>query len=142
MMRDAERLRHLEAAVDLFVGVIVAETVIVGLELDARAVELFADRGEMIKRGGQPPLPLLLAGLGASRGRLRPRLDVAGKELTFADADPGHGLDRLVERHGAEAVGLDADAHAADFGIDVGQRDRERQAGEGDFPEFSSRIHV
>src|ERR1700724_324431 len=57
----AERLRHLEATVDLLIGHIRAEAVVVRVDDDAGRVELLLDGAEMIERRVDAPRPQVLA---------------------------------------------------------------------------------
>jgi hypothetical protein len=114
-----KRLGHLEATLDLLVGEAVVETVVVGLELHAGRVKLLLHRGEGIERRRQPPLADLITvprvrcrpAIRSRRPHLRPRLDVAGEELTLADPDLRHRLQRVIKRHRPETVGLNSNPH-------------------------------
>jgi hypothetical protein len=65
---------------------------------------------------------------------------VAGKQLTFADANVFHRLDGVIQWQTAKAVGLNADANAADFGVhlSLSQRQCKGNARQSQFPELSS----
>src|SRR5581483_5212599 len=97
---DAERLRHLEAALDLFIREAVTEAVVVGLQLDARRVELLANVFEVIERNGQAPLArlfTLLAHRFAHFGRHLTASATAGRRALWwcaacGSATAGRGL--------------------------------------------------
>ncbi len=120
---QAHGFGHFESALDLFVAEVVAEAVIVGVEIDARRVEFLANRGEFVQGNGLAPIAQLL-------GFHSFRLDVALPELAFTQADFGHGLDRVIERPVAETVGLAAKLNSVHHGIYFGVApDRQRRRG-------------
>ena len=80
--RGAERARHLEAAIELRVGEARVHVVAVGVDGDARGVELFPRVAEVIERGLEPPLAQILARLDRfRRGRSAPGAPSALGEL-------------------------------------------------------------
>ena len=112
----AERLGHLEAALDLSVGEVVAEAVVEGVDLDARFVEFSADVLILGEVDRQPELPERLAVATVAVGRA---LDVHAPQLARANADLLVAGDGVVERHVAEAVALRADQHAVEDRVDA-----------------------
>ena len=134
--RDAESVRHLEAALDLGVGEIVAEAVVVSVEQDAGVVELLADVFEHVHGCGCAPVTQR----GAAAGCLR--LDMALPQLAFTQADLYHSLDGLIEGSVAEAVALRAELHAVDLGIGLGDRQGGGKRRERQPVKISSRKHM
>ena len=130
----AQRLRHLESAVDLGVGEARVRTVVVRVDRNAGGIELFLDGAEMIERPFDAPFAKVLARLLCLRGRtaaagptsagIELRLGLRGEQLTLGEAACNHRLDDRVDsvaawgpRQVAEAVGLHPNPHAIHGGV-------------------------
>ncbi len=139
-----------ERPIDLFVGCVLAERQVVGVEVDAGIIELLAHASEIIERHSQPPLPKLFdlrsfacardsapcVKLSSARTAI---FDVRREELAIAEAVGHHSLDGLIDRQIPEAVGLHSQLHPIDFGIDHPAESRgKRDAAKRQFANISS----
>ncbi len=104
----AERLGHLKTAGDLFVGKVIAKAQVVGVKLNAGAIEFVTHFPELVQRHGQPPLTKRFAALPA-------RFDVALVEFTTAQADLDHPLNGIVQGPVPKAVALHSDLNTVEL---------------------------
>src|SRR5436190_5411329 len=156
---SAERLRHLEAAVDLGIGVLPVRAVVVGVHLDAGLPEPVSDCAKVIEGRFEPPLPQVLARLDGLRRRritapsaraaVELRLDLRRKQLALEELTllerPNDLIDGVAARRSrqiAEAVALRTEADAVEDRCRRLQPDaREREACESEVSEFASGDH-
>ena len=88
-----ERLREVEAAVDLLVGKAVVETIVVRDQLNTGIVELLLDFSEVAERYRGAPLPQLFPlRLTLHAGGL----DMTAEQFTYPKPLPSHGRDGFI----------------------------------------------
>src|SRR5690242_2376696 len=97
----SQRLRHLEAARDFFIGKIVAKAVVVSIELDAGIVKFLTDLVELIHGNGAAPFAQLFAFHMLWLGVTVPK-------LALSQPHRDHTFNGIVERPVPKAVGLHA----------------------------------